>query len=167
MPSFSLHSTDGSVIDSDKLDGSVIVIVFTCNHCPYAQAYEDRLIDLSDQFEEENVQFILISSNDAEVEPEDSFEQMKEVHQESGYQFPYCFDESQDIAKAYGALCTPHCFVFDEEHILRYKGCVDDNWKDPNHVKNHYLRDAISSLLNGEEPPVQEANALGCSIKWK
>jgi len=167
MPPFSLLATDGSTVDSQKLKGAVLVIVFTCNHCPYAQAYEDRFIDLADQFESDEVQFILINSNDAENYPEDSFEQMKEIHEEYGYPFPYCFDESQDIAKAYGALCTPHCFVFNEERTLQYKGCVDDNWKDPNDVKKHYLRDAVSALVNGEEPPVQEANAIGCSIKWR
>ena len=167
MPPFSLPATDGMKVDSNMIKDPVLVVVFTCNHCPYAQAYEDRLIDLAEHFGEEGVQFILINSNDAINFPEDSFERMKEVHDEKGYPFPYCFDESQKVAKAYGALCTPHCFAFDRERNLKYKGRVDNNWEDPNAVTENNLRDAISALVEGEEPPVPEANAIGCSIKWK
>lgn len=145
----------------------VLVVVFTCNHCPYAQAYEGRLIEIAKHVEQEGVQFVLINSNAAEQYPEDSFDQMKVKHNENGYPFPYCFDESQEVAKAFGALCTPHCFVFDEKRTLQYKGRVDDNWKDPSAVTEHNLRDAIAALVKGEEPPVHEANAIGCSIKWK
>jgi len=87
--------------------------------------------------------------------------------EEAGWSCEYCFDESQDVAQAYGALCTPHCFVFDRERTLKYKGRVDDSWKDPATITEHNLRDAIQALENGEEPPVHEANAIGCSIKWK
>jgi len=167
MPPFSLPATDGMMVESAMIKDPVLVVVFTCNHCPYAQAYEDRLVDLGEHFDEEGVQFVLINSNDAENYPDDSFEKMKEVHDEVGFPFPYCFDESQEVAKAYGALCTPHCFVFDRERTLQYKGRVDDNWENPNAVKEHNLRDAISALVEGEEVPVKEANAIGCSIKWK
>lgn len=167
MPAFSLPATDGMTVDSSMIKDPVVVVVFTCNHCPYAQAYEDRLVDLAEHFDEEGVQFVLINSNDAEGYPEDSFEKMKEVHDEVGFPCPYCFDETQEVAKAYGALCTPHCFVFDIERDLRYKGRIDDNWEDPNAVREHDLRDAISALVEGDEPPVTEANAVGCSIKWK
>ncbi len=167
MPPFNLPNVDDRILDSAKIKEPILAIVFTCNHCPYAQAYEDRLIDLAEQFSGKGVQFVLINSNDAENYPEDSFEAMKEVHKEMGFPFPYCFDESQEIAKAYGALCTPHCFVFDSKRELKYKGQVDDNWKKPNKVKKHTLRDAISALVEGEEVEVSEANAIGCSIKWK
>lgn len=175
MPAFSLPATDGMTVNSSMIKDPVVAVVFTCNHCPYAQAYEDRLVDLAEHFDAEGVQFVLINSNDADNYPEDSFEKMKEVHDEVGFLFPYCFDESQEVAKAYGALCTPHCFVFtcpepgrgNQERTLQYKGRVDDNWENPNAVKEHNLRDAISALSEGEEVPVKEANAIGCSIKWK
>ena len=167
IPKFSLPATDGTTVDSSLIRDPLIVVVFTCNHCPYAQAYEDRLIDLANDFDQEGAQFVLINSNDAANYPEDSFENMKLKHDEKGYPFPYCFDESQEVAKAYGALCTPHCFIFDQERALRYKGRVDDNWEDPTAVTEHNLHDALRALVGGDSPPKQEANAIGCSIKWK
>ena len=175
MPHFTLPATDGLTVDSTMIRDNILVIVFTCNHCPYAQAYEDRLIALAQHFDEEGVQFILINSNDATKYPEDSFDEMKARHDDKAFPFPYCFDESQKVAKAYGALCTPHCFVFgrpelvDGVHVrhLKYKGRVDDNWKNPKGVTDHNLRDAVGALVMDQEPPVHEANAIGCSIKWK
>jgi hypothetical protein len=134
---------------------------------PYAKAIEPRLIALAYEFEDQDVQFVLISSNDATDYPEDSFENMKQRSEEKDYPFPYCYDESQEVAKAFGALCTPHCFLFDETRKLRYKGRVDDNWKDESAVTQRNLRDAIVALTQGNDPPVAEANAIGCSIKWK
>jgi peroxiredoxin len=167
IPHFTLPSADGLTIDSKMIKDPTLVVIFTCNHCPYAKAYEQRLIELAKHFDPEGVQFILINSNDATDYPEDSFPAMQAYYKEKGFPFPYCHDESQDVAKAYGAVCTPHCFVFDQQRELRYKGCVDDNWKDAKNVMHHYLRDAIASVVKGETPEVQEANALGCSIKWK
>jgi peroxiredoxin len=167
LPHFALPATDGLTVDSKLIRDPVLVVVFTCNHCPYAQAVEQRLIDLANHFDEEGVQFILINSNDATEYPEDSFAHMKARHDEMHYPFPYCFDESQSVAKSFGALCTPHCFVFDQARRLKYKGRVDDNWKEPDAVTEHNLRDAIDAVVRGEEPPVHEANAMGCSIKWK
>jgi thiol-disulfide isomerase/thioredoxin len=145
----------------------VLAVIFTCNHCPYAQAYEDRLIELAEHFDEEGAQFVLINSNDDAGYPDDSFENMKIRYREKGFPFPYCRDETQQAARAFGALCTPHCFVFDGSRLLRYKGRIDDNWKDPKAVLHHDLRDAIAALVKGKDPEVQEANAIGCSIKWK
>lgn len=167
LPHFSLPSVDGLTVDTHLVKDPVLAVVFTCNHCPYAQAYEDRLIALANHFDEEGVQFVLINSNDADEYPEDSFEAMKIRYKEKRFPFPYCYDRTQNVAKAYGALCTPHCFVFDQRRLLRYKGRVDDNWKDPNAVTEHNLRDAISAAIKEETPAVQEANAIGCSIKWK
>jgi len=167
MPAFSLPATDGTTADSSLIRDPVVAIIFTCNHCPYAQAYEDRIVELAKDFDQEGAQFVLINSNDAENYPEDSFENMKVKHDEKAYPFPYCFDESQEVAKAYGALCTPHCFVFDSERNLQYKGRIDDNWEDSSAVTDKSLHDALRALVGGNTPPVQEANALGCSIKWK
>ena len=167
MPPFSLPATDGLTIDSKKIKDHVLAVIFTCNHCPYAQAYEERLIDIANDFDAEGAQLVLINSNDAENYPEDSFEEMQNVHDEMAFPFPYCYDESQKVAKAYGALCTPHCFVFDSKRKLQYKGRVDDNWEDPDAVKERNLHDAIQALVDGNTPEVQEANAIGCSIKWE
>lgn len=167
MPHFSLPATDGLMVDSSIIRDPVLVVVFTCNHCPYAKAVEQRLIDLAKDFDQEGAQFVLINSNDVSKYPDDSFEAMKDRHDEREYPFPYCFDESQDVAKAFGALCTPHCFVFDSGRKLKYMGRVDDNWKEPEKVTEHNLRDAIAAVLKGQEPPVHQMNAIGCSIKWK
>jgi peroxiredoxin len=167
MPHFTLPATDGLTIHSQEIKDPVLAVVFTCNHCPYAKAYEDRIIDLAEDFDEEGAQFVLINSNDATNYPEDDFVHMQKKAEEKGYPFPYCFDESQAIARSYGALCTPHCFVFDRERKLRYKGRVDDNWEDPKAVTEHNLHDVLRALVDGKEPPVHEANAIGCSIKWK
>lgn len=154
-------------VDSAMIKDPVLAVVFTCNHCPYAQAYEDRLIALAEEYDERGVQFVLINSNDSDAYPEDSFGQMKVRHDEKGFPFPYCFDESQAVAKSFGALCTPHCFVFDIERNLRYKGRIDDNWQDPSAVTERNLRDALEALVHGKEPPAHEVNAIGCSIKWR
>lgn len=167
MPEFALPATDGMTVKSSLIRDPVLVVIFTCNHCPYAKAMEGRIIELAKHFDEEGAQFVLISSNDPTDYPEDSFENMKKRHDEMQYPFPYCFDESQEVAKAFGALCTPHCFAFNQERKLKYKGRVDDNWKEPEKVTEHNLRDAIAAMLKGEEPPMHEANAIGCSIKWK
>lgn len=167
MPHFMLPSTDGGTVDSDVLTGKAFVIVFTCNHCPYAQAVEPRLIALGEEFRSENVQFVLICSNDALVYPDDSFEAMAKRATDKQYPFPYCQDATQEVAKSFGALCTPHCFVFDHEKKLRYKGRVDDHWKDEAKVTKRELKDSISALLEGKNPTVAEANAMGCSMKWR
>jgi len=167
MPPFSLPATDGMTVDTHLIKDKVLVAIFTCNHCPYAQAYEDRLVEMAQHFDEEGVQFVLINSNDDENYPEDSFEKMIERHNEKSFPFPYCRDESQEVAKAYGALCTPHCFVFNQERHLKYKGRIDDSWQDAEAATEHNLRDAIAALVAGNEPPAHEVNAIGCSIKWK
>ncbi len=167
MPHFKLPATDGLTVDSSIIRDPIVVVVFTCNHCPYAQAVEGRLIELARHFDPEGVQFVLINSNDTSKYPDDSFAAMKDRHDEMNYPFPYCLDESQDIARSFGALCTPHCFVFNDARELKYKGRVDDNWQNPALVTEHNLRDAIAALVKGEEPPAHEVNAIGCSIKWK
>lgn len=175
LPFFGLPATDGMTVDIGMIRDPILVVVFTCNHCPYAQAYEDRLIALAEHFDEEGVQFVAINSNDSENYPEDSFDRMKVRHNEKEFPFPYCHDESQEVARTFGAVCTPHCFVFarpdssvgGHTRVLKYKGRIDDSWKDAAAATEHNLRDAIEALVHGEEPPVHEANAIGCSIKWR
>lgn len=165
LPHFMLPAVDGTTIDTRDIDTKALVVVFTCNHCPYAQAVEPRLIALAHAHPD--ARFILICSNDPKTYTDDSFGEMKKRSEQHGYPFPYCQDESQGVAKSFGALCTPHCFVFDQDKKLQYKGRVDDNWKDEKSVTKRELHDSISALLEGKKPMVSEANAIGCSIKWR
>ena len=144
----------------------IIVVIFTCNHCPYAQAYENRLIRLAREFSAK-AQFIAINSNDAAKYPQDSFESMKIRAMEKGFPYLYLYDESQDTARAYGAQVTPHIFVFDRSGKLAYQGGVDDNWENENSVTKQYLRDALSELAAGRAVTRKTSPVVGCSVKWK
>lgn len=166
-PDFSLPGVDGRNYSlSDFRDKKVLVVIFSCNHCPYVQAYEDRIIALQEEFKDKGVSFIAINSNDDKNYPEDSFENMVKRAKMKGYNFPYLRDKSQDVARVYGATHTPHIFVFDEKRRLRYTGKIDDNWREPDKVKERYLRDAILDLLEGREVRNPETYAIGCTIKW-
>lgn len=167
-PGFSLMGVDGKTHSlSDFDDKEVLIIFFTCNHCPYAKAYEDRLITLQHDFLSKSVQFVAINSNDSEGYPEDSFENMKIRASEKNFPYPYLRDKSQEVARAYGGEVTPDCFVFDKERKLRYSGRVDDDWQDPNSVTSQDLRNAIQAALDGKEIEEPELRAVGCTIKWK
>lgn len=167
-PTFELPATDGRTYSLDSFDDSdILVVMFICNHCPYVKAVRQRLIDLTDYFGDESVSFVAISSNDASEYPEDSFESMKEVADKYDYPFPYLYDETQEVARAYGAKCTPDIFVFDDQRKLRYRGRIDDNWKEPQKVTREELKLAIEALLEGNEPEKPQHPSVGCSIKWK
>ena len=148
-------------------DKEAVVAVFSCNHCPYVRAWEDRLIQIQADYAGQGVQLIAINANDAVKYPDDSFPKMKERAQEKGFNFPYLHDETQEVARAYGAERTPEVFVFDKNHVLRYHGTVDDNYDNPSAVKNHYLRDALDAILAGQDPQTRETQPVGCTIKWK
>ncbi len=148
------------------LNREVLVVVFTCNHCPYAQAYEPRLIGMAREFSAKAA-FFAISSNDASKYPQDSFENMKIRAIEKGFPYPYLYDESQNVARAYGALATPHVFVFDKSGKLAYQGGIDSNWENEGAATERYLRDAISELAAGKQVSRKTAPVIGCSIKWK
>ncbi|MEE3276311.1 MAG: thioredoxin family protein, partial [Candidatus Thermoplasmatota archaeon] len=126
-----------------------MVVIFTCNHCPYAQAVENRIIALARQFQNE-VDFVAISANDAENFPDDSPGKMAQRAREKGYPFPYLYDESQAVAQAYGAACTPDFFLYGPERQLAYRGRLDDNWKEPENVQCQDLRNAIDAVLAGK-----------------
>jgi peroxiredoxin len=168
MPAFELPGIDGTSVSLASLAASNLVVVnFTCNHCPYAQAYEDRFMDLVRAFSPRGVAFVAISANDAAAYPADSFENMKSRHRARNFNFPYLYDESQAVARAYGAVCTPHLFVGDAGRKLVYEGRIDDNWKDPAAARHHDLRDALEALLDGKAVPSPRTSPMGCSIKWK
>lgn len=165
---FSLPGTDGKTHSPDHYrQAKVLGVVFTCNHCPYAKAWEDRLIALQRDFSKSGVQLLLINSNDPVKFPADSFENMKLRSKEKAYPSPYLFDESQEVARAYGATRTPEIFLFDTDRVLRYHGAPDDNFDDPAAVTRPYLRDAIEALIAGRRPDTTDTKPVGCTIKWK
>lgn len=166
--SFSLQGTDGKLYRPEDYAGAkVLGVVFSCNHCPYAQAWEGRLIQTQHDSVGRSVQFLVINSNDPVKYPDDSFANMQRRAKEKQYPFPYLFDETQQVARQYGATRTPEIFLFDERRILRYHGAPDDNYEDPGAVRQPYLRNALEALLTGTTPPVADTKPVGCTIKWK
>ncbi len=166
--SFSLQGVDGKTYSLESFAGKkALVVIFSCNHCPYAQAYEDRMIALQKEFADKGAQFVLINSNDDTSYPEDGFDEMVKRSHAQGYNFPYLRDESQEIAKGYAAVRTPHIYVFDAERKLAYTGKIDDSWDHPENVKERYLRDALAAITQGQKPKEAETFAIGCTIKWK
>lgn len=167
-PDFTLPATDGKTYSlSSFKDARLLVISFTCNHCPYAQGVEDRFIRLASRYQPKGVAFVAISANDAANYPDDSFENMGKRAKAKGYPFPYLYDETQGTAKAYGAVCTPHIFVLDAGRKLIYEGRIDDNWQNEAAVKSHDLKNTLDAALAGKSIPVPQTNPMGCSIKWK
>ncbi len=167
-PPFSLPNIDGTTHSLDSFsDAELLVVVFTCNHCPYAIASEDRLIELQNDYGPRGVQFVAINPNDAKNYPADSFEQMKVRAAQKGFNFPYLRDESQEVARAYDAACTPDIFVFDRDRELLYNGRIDDNWQQPDQVTRKDLRAVLDAALEGRTVDFEHVPSMGCSIKWK
>ena len=165
---FSLQGTDGEIYDKYTFaDRTALVLIITCNHCPYARAYWDRLISLYNRYEDDNLMILAINPNDKEQYPADSFEEMKKLRDQLNLPFPYLYDEDQVVAKQLGATRTPEAFVFNSKRELVYKGAIDDNWENPNMVMRVFLEDAIEYTLDGMEPDYADIPAVGCSVKWK
>src|SRR6185312_1175682 len=169
-PEFSLPGTDGKTHTLASLKGSkATIIVFSCNHCPYVIMNEDRLIAAARDYAAKGVGMAAINANDATSHPEDSFEEMKKRAAEKKFPFAYLRDESQAVARAYGATSTPHLFVFDADLKLAYTGSIDDDNKYNARKKAEklYLRDALDDLVAGRPVRLPETHAIGCTIKWK
>ncbi|MBI4376980.1 MAG: thioredoxin family protein [Elusimicrobia bacterium] len=165
---FSLMGVDRKTYSLESFrDAKALVLIFSCNHCPYVQAYEDRMIAVQRDYKDREVVLIAINSNDDADYPEDGFERMIERAKKLGFNFPYLRDDSQEVARSYGATHTPHLFVFDQSRKLCYTGKIDDNWQDPKSVKQRFLRDALDDVLAGGKPRLAETHAIGCTIKWK
>ncbi|WP_324715420.1 thioredoxin family protein [Carboxydochorda subterranea] len=165
---FELQGVDGRKHSTASYrDKPVLAVIFWCNHCPYVQAWEDRVLQLQRRYAGQGVQLLLVSANDPKQYPDDDFPAMQRRAQEKQYPAPYLWDETQQVARAYGASRTPEVFLFDRERRLRYHGRPDDNYEDPAAVRHHYLRDAIEALLAGREPAVGETEPQGCTIKWR
>lgn len=152
---------------SDYDDANALVVVFTCNHCPYAKHIEDALLDVAREYQEEGVQFLAICSNDAEQYPDDSFEKMAERAERKNYPFPYLQDETQEVAQAYRAACTPDVYIFDADRSLVYRGRFDETRPDHGAAHGDDLRTALDQLLEQGEVSVDQKPSMGCNIKWK
>jgi len=168
-PNFSsLPGVDGKRYSlKDFADKKCLVIVFSCNHCPYVQAYEERMIAFQRDYASKRVQVAAINSNETVNYPEDNFEEMKKRAKQRRFNFPYLRDDDQSVATVFGATHTPEFFLFDEGKTLRYHGKMDDNYKDPSSVKANHLRDATDAVLAGKEVKEPETYSIGCTIKWK
>ncbi len=165
---FTLPGVDGRTYSLDSFkDKKVLVVVFMCNHCPYVKATIHRLIEIQKDYGDRGVQLIGINPNDDESYPEDSFEKMKEYYREWGMNFPYLRDECQEVARRYGAVCTPDIFVYGPDRVLLYRGRIDDNWQDESKVTRQDLRMAIEAILEGRPVSEEQFPSMGCSIKWK
>lgn len=166
-PDFNLPAVDGNAYSLDSFsDKKGVVVIFSCNHCPYVKAYENRIMQIQEDYKND-IAVVAINSNDAENYPDDSFENMKVRAAEMNFNFVYLRDEDQSIAKAYHATHTPEIFLFDGERKLVYQGKIDDNWKEPENVKVPYLRNAINEMVAGKNVSEPETFSIGCTIKWK
>lgn len=165
---FKLMSTDGDMVSlTDFPNAKGFIIVFTCNHCPFAIKYEDRMIDIAKRYRALGYEMIAINPNDPEAQPADSYELMKVRAEEKGFIFPYLFDEGQKIYPQYGATKTPHVYLLDKNRVVQYIGAIDDNVNNPEEVEEKYLENAILALENGQQPNPNMTKAIGCSIKVK
>jgi len=166
-PAFDLPGVDGRNHSLDEYaHAPVLVLIQSCNHCPYVLAWEERINALAREYADRGVRVVAISSNDAEAYPADSFEAMVEHAREAGYVFDYLYDESQEVARALGSERTPECFVYDADRTLVYHGLVDDN-REEVLVTRQFLRDAIEAALAGETPAVTDTAPVGCTVKWR
>jgi peroxiredoxin len=171
-PHFELPGTDGKRHSlKDFGDAKALVVVFSCNHCPYVVGSEDRMIAFARKYAPRGVQMVAINSNETDNHPTDSLEHMVKRSKEKNFPFPYLRDDSQEAARAYGALRTPHYYAFDRgpdrQWRLRYTGRMDDNPRTPGMEKTHELADAVDAILAGRKPPVEVTNPIGCNVKWK
>lgn len=165
-PAFDLPGVDGRNWTNADFQAPLLLVVVMCNHCPYVRAVDDRINALARDYEG-RCDVVAINCNDATAYPEDSFEAMCDRSRAKGYVFPYLYDASQVVARAFGAVCTPDFFLYDRARTLAYRGRLDDNWKDEAAVTRRELRDAIDALLAGHPAPAEQKPSLGCSIKWK
>jgi peroxiredoxin len=167
VPDFELADTEGRPHRLSEVAGpAATVVVWTCNHCPYALAWHDRIVDVARDYGDRGIAFLAVNSNDAERYPADSLEAMRDRIGRERWPFPYLHDPTQEAAKAFGARVTPDVFVLDPQRRLRYRGAPDADHSDPNHG-GAWLRQALDHVIAGERPPREETEPVGCSVKWK
>ena len=168
---FKLKNIDGKMVSlSDYKSAKGFIVIFTCNHCPYAKKYEDRIIALDKMFKSKGYPVIAINPNDPAVQPQDGFVEMQTRAKEKGFTFPYLVDEGQKIYPIYGATKTPHVYILKKENgknIVKYIGAIDNNYENPNDVSEFYVQDAVNQLLKNEAVKTEKTVAIGCTIKVK
>lgn len=163
---FSLKSVNGDTVSlSDYKDAKGVIVIFTCNHCPFAQLYEQRIIELHKTFAPQGFPVVAINPNSPLVVAEDSFEKMQERARLKRYPFAYLFDEEQTVYPRFGATRTPHVFILDENRAVRYIGAIDNNAEAPNHTTKRWVENAVNSLLRGENPEPASTKSVGCTVK--
>jgi peroxiredoxin len=166
-PDFTLPSLDGKTYSlKDFQTGHSLVVMFICNHCPYVKAIEERLIQLGKDLMAQKVSVVAICSNDEFSYPEDNFENLKKNYLAKKMPFVYLHDKTQEVAKSFGAVCTPDFFVYDKELRLAYRGRLDDSWKEPSQVTKRDLYNAVLTLEKNQPAPKEQLSSMGCSIKW-
>jgi len=168
---FKLKNVDGKYISlSDYEDAKGFIVIFTCNHCPYSVAYEDRIIELDKKYKAKGFPVIAINPNDPEIFKTDSFENMIKRSNKKGFTFPYLLDEKQEVYRKFGATKTPHVFILstkNKQHTVEYIGAIDNNYKGAAQATKHYIADAVDALVQNKKPAVTTTKAIGCSIKSK
>ena len=166
-PPFALAGVDGQQHTLDSYDGAaVLILIQSCNHCPYVQGWEGRMKAIQRDYGDRGVRLVAFNSNDADSHPEDSFDEMVARAEQEGFNFDYLHDADQSLAAALGSERTPEVFVFDRDRKLVYHGAIDDN-RDENGVTQHYVRDALDAVLAGESPATTATPAVGCTVKWR
>lgn len=168
---FKLKNVDGKQISlADYKDAKGFIVIFTCNHCPYSVAYEDRIIQIDKKYKSKGYPVIAINPNDPELYESDSFDNMIKRSKEKGFTFPYLIDETQEVFKRYGATKTPHVFILSNnsgKYTVEYIGAIDNNYKDASEVTSRYVDDAVDALLQNKKPEITSTKAIGCGIKTK
>jgi peroxiredoxin len=171
VKAFSLKNTDGKMVSlSDYSDAKGLIVVFDCNTCPFSKAYNERIMELNKKYKNNGFPLVAINANDPGMSPGDSFEQMVRVAKEKGYDFPYLVDETQDVARAFGATNTPHVFVLKREGSefkVAYIGAIDNNARDAKSVSKKYVEDAVDALLANANVSTNKTKAIGCGIKYR
>jgi len=168
---FKLKNVDGKMMSlADFKDSKGIILIFDCNTCPFSKAYNDRILSLDKTFSGKGFPVVAINSNDPVVSPGDSYDEMVKHAKSKGYTFPYLFDETQSVAKAFGATNTPHVFVLSrdgDKFNVAYIGAIDNNARDEAGADKKYVEDAVNALLEGKDVSTTKTKAIGCTIKWK
>jgi len=165
---FNLKNIDGKMVSLKGMkDAKGYIVVFTCNHCPYAVMYEDRLIELHNKYAPQGYPVVAIMPNDVTVKPDDSYENMQVRAKEKGFPFVYLYDEGQKLYPQYGATKTPHVYLLDKDLTVKYIGAIDDSPKDASEVEDKFLENAIMAVMEGKSPDPSVTKAIGCSIKTK
>jgi peroxiredoxin len=166
-PDFDLPGVDGQDHRLAENDARATLVYWTCNHCPYALAWHDRMLEVARDYADRGVRVLAVNSNDAERYPADSFEAMRQrVDDEGGWPHPYLYDESQEVAREWGAERTPEVYILDSDGRLRYRGAPDADYEDPSQGAA-WLRDALDAVLDGADLELSETEAVGCTIKWR